>query len=252
MRRRGSYNLAFIIAASLIAALIMHASFRARLSLPVEDCTVSFGKYEGPSYSTDQTESSKCLVQNNWLRLMQHSVRLGSGGSESSSLIGDWLFVDYHDRVNVLVEDETVRGEGATKRYRVLKQTKYALDGKESYAVVGGIIEPGEDEATAARREVREEMGLVCDVLIPLGRYRTDVNRGMGWVNSFIASDCRRQAASSRNRGTGGGAEEVGEADLERQDLISLTVNELRDAARNGRFVEVQWSNTVSLALLRL
>lgn len=213
---------------------------------------VSFGDYGGPRYTTDQTLASKCLVQNKWMRLMQHSVRLGS---TSSSPIGDWLFVDYHDRVNVLVEEEIDRGgDDALKRYRVLKQTKYALDGQESYAVVGGIVEPGEGVSAAALREVREELGLVCVTLIPLGRFRTDVNRGMGWVNSFVAKECRQGAEAPARRefqGEDRANDEVGAADMERQDFISLTVDELRDASRNGRFVEVQWSNTVALSLLR-
>jgi hypothetical protein len=44
--------------------------------------------------------------------------------------------------------------------------------------------------------------------------------------------------------------EEVGAADAERQDLKSITLRELREAATGGRFLEVQWSNTVSMALL--
>ena len=43
---------------------------------------------------------------------------------------------------------------------------------------------------------------------------------------------------------------EVGAADTEKQDLRSITLRELRDAASDGKFLEVQWSNTVSLALL--
>ena len=45
---------------------------------------------------------------------------------------------------------------------------------------------------------------------------------------------------------------QIGAADVEGQERIYLTVGELRDAARNGEFVEVQWSATVALALLRI
>jgi hypothetical protein len=71
----------------------------------------------------------------------------------------------------------------------------------------------------------------------------------MGWVNSFLATQCgRRKGIASQPNGAA--AEEVGAVDTEKQDLRSITLQELRDAATEGKFLEVQWSNTVSLALL--
>lgn len=118
-------------------------------------------------------------------------------------------------------------------------------------AIVGGIIEPGEDVAVAARREVAEEMqGMYCEKFHSLGRFRTDVNRGMGWVNSFLATHCSRSPKKKQGHDSSTNAEKVGAADTERQDVKSITLQELREAATTGQFVEVQWSNTVSLALL--
>lgn len=72
------------------------------------------------------------------------------------------MWIDYHDSINVVVQDETK--EGGERRFLVFEQTKYALEGRSSLAIIGGIIEPGEDPETAARREVEEEMdGLVCE-----------------------------------------------------------------------------------------
>ena len=93
---------------------------------------------------------------------------------DQKTLIDDWLFIDYHDRINVLVEDPE-NSEAETK-FLVFRQTKYALEGRKSLAIVGGIIEPNEDATDAAAREVNEELGLDCQ-LEPLGRFRTDVNR---------------------------------------------------------------------------
>jgi ADP-ribose pyrophosphatase YjhB (NUDIX family) len=140
------------------------------------------------------------------------------------------------------------------------------LEGRTSLAIIGGIIEPGEDPEHAARREVYEEMnGLECKQFHFLGRYRTDVNRGMGWLNSFLATDCSRDQlkkndSKSSNRqlrspksddGTEEGeAEEVGVADTEKQRLKSITLSEFRQAARDGQFLEVQWTATVAQALL--
>jgi ADP-ribose pyrophosphatase YjhB (NUDIX family) len=181
------------------------------------------------------------------MKVQQHSVKM----ADEQSLIHDWLWIDYHDRINVLVEDEAQQ-PGQERRFLVFQQTKYALEGRISMAVVGGIVEPHEDAQVAARREVEEEMGMHCDHFHFLGRFRTDVNRGMGWVNSFLASHCSRSKEKSHTIGLANAdkGEEVGAADTERQDLKSITLQELREAATSGQFLEVQWSNTVSLALL--
>jgi ADP-ribose pyrophosphatase YjhB (NUDIX family) len=88
------------------------------------------------------------------------------------------LFIDYHDRINVLVEDpKSSKKQGSEKQFLIFRQSKYALEGRQSMAIVGGIIEPGEDATSAASREVNEELDLDCQFEF-LGRFRTDVNRG--------------------------------------------------------------------------
>ena len=124
-----------------------------------------------------------------------------------------------------------------------------------SLAVVGGIIEPGEATTVAAQREVHEELHLTCREWEFLGRYRTDVNRGAGWTNTYLASQCSKQsdADPEMTAGTNNNqAVEVGAADTERQDVKILTLPQLREAAREGRFLEIQWSATVALAILHL
>jgi len=179
---------------------------------------------------------------------MQHTVRTDR---EDRAVIDDWLFIDYHDRINVLVEDVVKKGESeGERRFLVIRQTKYALEGRTSLAVVGGIIEPGEEAETAAKREVREELdGMVCSEYHFLGRFRTDVNRGMGWVNSFLATDCQKGNTIEQTRTQKW--EEVGAEDSERQDVVSLTRAEIYDSVKKGLFLEVQWSNTVALAVLQ-
>lgn len=203
-------------------------------------CQISYGAYKGSEYRSSSTiGSALCLVESKFLKVQQHGVRLPG----SSSVIEDWLWIDYHDRINVLVEVQ----DG---RFAVFEQTKYALEDRQSLAIVGGIIEPGELAQTAAQREVLEEMGLECKEWILLGRYRTDVNRGMGWTNTFLASKCyqkQRPAAHGLD-----GAEEVGVPDMERQDRKTLTLDELRAAVTGNKFLEIQWTATISLAILYL
>mmetsp|Transcript_23788 Transcript_23788/g.33387 ORF Transcript_23788/g.33387 Transcript_23788/m.33387 type:complete len:261 (-) Transcript_23788:1035-1817(-) len=214
-------------------------------------CQVSFGKYHGKQYKQNgETLGSKCLVESKFMKVQQHKVKIPG----NNDLIDDWLWIDYHDRINVLVQDEQKVGEKELK-FLVIEQSKYALEGRMSLAIVGGIIEPGETAESAARREVQEEMNnMQCNDFRFLGRFRTDVNRGMGWVNSYIALDCSRQQNQKARLGGGFASieDEVGVADTEKQNLKTIGFEELKNAAMKGEFLEVQWSNTVSLALLHL
>ena len=83
--------------------------------------------------------------------------------------------------------------------------------------------------------------------MTPLGKFRTDVNRGLGWVHPFLARECAPLPRSDSQH-----LRVVGDRDQERQDIRYMDVRALTDAAMDGKFIEVQWSNTVTLALLRL
>jgi len=215
------------------------------------DCMVSFGAYKGHVYTTTETVGKpKCWLESKWMRVQQHQVQFPG----QTSIIPDWLWIDYHDRINVLVEAPPSKQDGNDERqFYIFQQSKYALEGRISKAIIGGIIEPGEGPELAAQREVEEEMQLKCEEMIFLGRFRTDVNRGMGWVNSFLAAHCQpivRHHSPDEPQPQEEGSDQVGAADVERQDLTILSLTELRDAVRNAEFVEVQWSNTVAMALV--
>jgi ADP-ribose pyrophosphatase YjhB (NUDIX family) len=189
----------------------------------------------------------KCLLDSKWMRVSLHSVQFPG----SNTVFDDWMWIDYHDRINVLVEDEATN-DGEEPRFLVFEQTKYALEGRTSLAIIGGIIEVGEDPESAARREVEEEMnGLVCEKFHFLGRHRTDVNRGIGWLNGFLATQCTSTTTSNRDSSkVAQKKDEVGVADTEKQNLKSITLTELRQAVLQGKFIEVQWTATVTQALL--
>ena len=71
------------------------------------------------------------------------------------------------------------------------------------------------------------------------------------WVNSFLATKCSKNRKTKTQKHLSKvGEEEVGAADTERQDLRKISLSELRQSVRNGEFLEVQWSNSVALALL--
>ena len=218
------------------------------------DCSISISntKYKGTQYTTKATIGSpKCLVESKFLKVQQHVVQLEG----TTNVIDDWLWIDYHDRINVLIEaprdtDTTTTTNTGEPHFIILQQTKYALEGRTSLAIVGGIIEPGESPDDAARREVLEETGQTCRQLELLGRYRTDVNRGMGWTNTYVATKCTT-AAAAQNRHSAAAADEVGPADTEHQSFLTMSLTQVREAVMAGKFLEIQWSATVALAMLR-
>ena len=77
---------------------------------------------------------------------------------------------------------------------------------------------------------------LLWDGMVFLSYYKI-VNRGMGWLNSFLATNCVKTQKKKVDDITN--SEEVGAADTERQDLKTITLTELRKAARAGDFLEV-------------
>jgi ADP-ribose pyrophosphatase len=214
-----------------------------------DSCTISLGTYKGTQYTNAEAGTvgrPKCLVESKFIKVQQHSVQLPANGDQSSALIEDWIWIDYHDRINVLIEAES--GIIDEPQFLIFEQTKYALEGRKSLAIVGGIIEPGEQPVQAAHREVLEETGQDCATFHFLGRYRTDVNRGMGWTNTYIAADCQKQKiiTASNTHAT----DEVGVADTERRDIRKLSLTEIRKAVQAGQFLEIQWSATVALAMI--
>jgi ADP-ribose pyrophosphatase len=106
-------------------------------------------------------------------------------------------------------------------------------------ATPGGFIEPGEDPLDAIKRELLEETGYEASTWISLGRFPVDANRGAGTGSSFLAQGARRVA-------------EINADDLEEQELLSLTPEELEQALLNGEFKIMPWAFTIALALVHL
>lgn len=159
-----------------------------------------------------------------WLEVERHEVELPDG-----RMIGDWMWVDTPDFVNVAAVDE----EG---NYHVFRQQKYAVPGI-TLAVAGGYVEEGETPRQAAVRELEEEMGLQSDQVTSLGTYAMDGNRGCGNGHLFLAEACTRTGTPVAD-------------DLEDQELLILTPGELKESLLQGKFGVASWTATLALALL--
>ena len=161
-----------------------------------------------------------------WLSVETRVVELPDG-----RIIDDWPWVDSREFANVVAVTE----EGL---WLVFRQTKYAADGP-TLGPVGGYLEPGEDPLETAKRELREETGYDAAEWTLLGRYPVDGNRGCGVGHLYLAR----------------GARKVGEPDaddLEEQQLLTLTREEVEETLVAGGFGVLSWAAVTALALLTL
>lgn len=108
-------------------------------------------------WNLERTVAVKTLFETPFARFQIHKVRAGK------SIIRDWLWCDEMDHINVLVQ------EASTGKFVIFRQTKYGIPGAPTLAVVGGLVEPGEDPLETAKRELLEEMHMESDHWVSLG-----------------------------------------------------------------------------------
>ncbi len=163
-----------------------------------------------------------------FLKVEAHDIQLPDGRE-----IKDWPWV-------ITPEYAVIAARDRQGRWLFFRQTKYAARG-ELLAPPGGFLEPGEDPMRAAHRELLEETGYTASEWKALGAYVIDANRGAGTAHLFMALDAEPAT----------GSESGGHDDLEEQELVLLSEDELRRALREGRFKVLAWAALVSLVLLR-
>jgi len=165
------------------------------------------------------------LDHSKWLRVEEHAVQLPDG-----RVIPDWCWVIMPDYVNVAAVTE----EG---QYVCFRQTKYAITGT-SLAPVGGYLEPGEAPLATAQRELREETGYTASEWISLGSYAVQGNHGSTVAHLFLARGARCVGTPVSD-------------DLEEQELLLLSREQVEAALRAGEFKVLAWAAIMALALQR-
>ncbi len=161
--------------------------------------------------------------QSPWLVVEHHHVELPDGRS-----IPDWTWIKTPDYVNVVVETET-------GNFLCFRQLKYAL-AEPMLALVGGYIKPEETPQAAVQRELREETGYISDDWVDLGSYLVDPNRGFATGHLFLARHAHQAYA-------------VDSDDLEEQELLLISRDELESALSQGKFKILAWAAAVAFAL---
>jgi ADP-ribose pyrophosphatase len=174
-----------------------------------------------------KTRARKTILNHSkFLTVEDHTVELPDG-----RVIENWPWLIMPDYVNVVAITDDAR-------FVCFRQTKYGIAGV-SLAPIGGYIEPGEDPRATAQRELLEETGYLAREWISLGVFRNDGNRGCGIANLFLARGAHR-------------VQERRADDLEEQELLLLTRDQVARALRDGEFKIASWALAIALALLQL
>ncbi len=165
----------------------------------------------------------RILSHSKFLVVEDHSIELPDG-----KIIKNWPWVVSPDFAIVVAVTE----DGS---FLFFRQTKYAVTGT-TLAPVGGYIEPAEDPLSAAKRELREEMGYESSDWVSLGNFVSDGNHGAGTAHLYLARNARRTGKTNSD-------------DLEEQELVTFTRQETEKALAEGEFKVLAWVAAVALAL---
>jgi len=177
-----------------------------------------------PAFKPWKTLSRRTiLAHNKYLTVESHTVQLPDG-----RVITDWPWVIVPDAILVLAR--TTDGD-----FLCFRQTKYGFEGT-SLAPVGGYLEPEEPPLEAAQRELLEETGHTAPEWRHLGSYRVGPNRGMGNMHLFLALGASQVTAPDSD-------------DLEEQQLLHLSREELEAALEDGAIKVLAWTTALALGL---
>ena len=174
-----------------------------------------------------KTKARKILLDEKpWLTVEQHTVELPDG-----RLIPNWPWIITPDYINVVAVTED-------ERFICFRQVKYGIDGT-TLSVVGGYVNEGEVPLAAAQRELLEETGYEASDWLSLGSYLVDPNRGIATGHLFFARQARYVTPRDAD-------------DLEEQELLLLTREEIEAALGAGEIKVLAWAAAVAFGLRHL
>jgi ADP-ribose pyrophosphatase len=166
------------------------------------------------------------LDHSEYLQVESHDIRLPNG-----NIVRDWPWIITPDFVIIIVVTNS-------EEFVFFRQQKYSMEGV-GLAPVGGYIDADEVPLAAAQRELAEEIGYVSDSWVHLGSYPVDGNRGAGHAHLYLALNAVPSGSDS----------ELDSDDLEDQEQVFLTRDEVKTAVLRHDFKVLPWMTAVTLAL---
>jgi ADP-ribose pyrophosphatase len=145
---------------------------------------------------------SERTVVSPWVTVVARTVDFGDGREPEV-----YHSLEQADYVSVV-------GLTASGHVPLVRQYRPAVD-EESLELPGGLLDPDEDPADAARRETAEETGYAPRTLLPLGCYHPDPGRLGNRIWGYLAPDLEPVPGWSPERGVS--LELVPAADLARE-----------------------------------
>ena len=161
-----------------------------------------------------------------WLRLFSEHVRLPDGRE-----VRDYLQIETPGYAMIVPLDE----QG---RIGLVRSYKRGL-GDVDVQPPAGLLDPDETPLDSARRELLEELGCVAEAWQSLGSFVLNGNYGAGWAHIYLATGCTQ-------------VQEPDPGDLEQQQVLWLSIADVREAWRSGGFRQIGASAAIGLALDRI
>ncbi len=125
-----------------------------------------------------RTLSSRYVIKSDFLSLRTDRRQAPGMGSH------DFFVLEYPDWVNVVA----VTSGG---KVLLIRQFRHGRE-EETVEIPGGMVDPGESPATAARRELLEETGYEAGTLELLRRVSVNPAIQTNFCHLFLATDCKR------------------------------------------------------------
>ncbi len=160
-------------------------------------------------------ELSRRNVSSHSLFSLHVSERTSASGKR-----GDFLVLEAPDWVNVVAVTRNAEGEDC---FLMVRQFRHGAE-MITTEFPAGLIEPGEEPLTAARRELEEETGYRAGRMRLIGRVSPNPAFMTNWCSTFLAEDLVPVGGQSLD-------------ELEELDAVEVPIRLFRERMGTGEYV---------------